>query len=202
MITSSTAALFHTRFRLSNFETGLIFLPNGLACILGAMATGAILNRDYRLTESRYLAAHQLPPGTKLDHSRKHLADFPVSRARLRSSWFLVPVFAIAVAGYGFTLESPRLVALGKPGMAPALALQALIAFTSTAIYTQNSALMVDLYPGASASATAVNNLARCLIGAAGVAAVQFIVNEVGEGPGFAGFAGVVVLFYPLLVAE
>jgi len=106
------------------------------------------------------------------------------------------------VAGYGFTLESPRLVALGKPGMAPAPALQALIAFTSTAIYTQNSALMVDLYPGASASATAVNNLARCLIGAAGVAAVQFIVNEVEEGPGFAGFAGVVVLFYPLLVAE
>ncbi|KAK0745472.1 major facilitator superfamily domain-containing protein [Schizothecium vesticola] len=202
MIASSTAALFHTRFGLSNFETGLIFLPNGVACILGTMATGAILNRDYRLTESSYLAAQQLPPGTKLDHSRKHLADFPVSRARLRSSWFLVPVFVISVAGYSFTVDSPRLVALRKPGVAPALALQALIAFTSTAIYTQNSALMVDLYPGASASATAVNNLARCLIGAAGVAAVQFIVNEVGEGPAFVGFAGVVVLFCPLLAAE
>lgn len=196
MITSSTAALFHERFALSDFETGLIFLPNGVACILGAMATGAILNRDYRLTEARYLATHQLPPGTKLR------ANFPVSRARLRSSWFLVPTFVTAVAGYGYSVNCPRLIALGKVGMAPALTLQALIAFTSTAIYTQNSALMVDLYPGASASATAVNNLARCLIGAAGVAAVQFIVNAVGEGPAFAGFAVVVVVFCPFLLAE
>ncbi|KAK1827420.1 major facilitator superfamily domain-containing protein [Podospora conica] len=202
MITSSTAAVFQDRFHLSDLETGLIFLPNGLACILGSSATGAILNRDYRHTEARYLATRPLPPGATMDHSPKHLADFPISRARLRSSWFLVPVFVVAVTGYGFTVDCARLVALGKAGMAPALALQALIAFTSTAIYTQNSALMVDLYPGASASASAVNNLARCLIGAVGVAVVQFIVDGVGEGPAFALFAGTVVLFCPLLVAE
>ncbi len=61
---------------------------------------------------------------------------------------------------------------------------------------------MVDLYPGASASAMAVNNLARCGIGAAGVAVVQFVVDAVGEGLAFVWFSGIVVACCPLLAAE
>jgi hypothetical protein len=45
-----------------------------------------------------------------------------------------------------------------------------------------NSALVIDLLPGKSASATAVNNLMRCSMGAAGVAVVQLVIDSTRLG--------------------
>ncbi|KAK0719206.1 major facilitator superfamily domain-containing protein [Lasiosphaeris hirsuta] len=199
MVTSSTTAIFQPRFGLTNLQVGLVFLPNGFACVAGSFLTGKLLDRDYVVVETAYRAAHGLPADVPLD--RKRLADdFPVSRARLRSSWGLVVAFVLAVGGYGFAVTSPVLE--GKKGMAVPLVLQFVIASTATAIFTQNSALMVDLYPGASASATAVNNLIRCGVGAAGVAVVQFIINAIGAGFTFLMFAGLTVVLSPLLWLE
>ncbi|KAK4187908.1 major facilitator superfamily domain-containing protein [Podospora australis] len=195
MVTSSTTALFQERYHLSNLQTGLIFLPNGAGCVLGSQLTGKVLDRDYKVVEARYRAGHGLSADVPLN--RKKLADFPVSRARLRSSWYLIILFVFSVAGYGFAISSPLLA--HKPGMGLPLFLQFVIAFTATAIFTQNSALMVDLYPGASASATAVNNLIRCSLGAAGVAAVQFIIDDIGAGVTFLIFAVITAVLTPLM---
>lgn len=65
------------------------------------------------------------------------------------------------------------------------------IAHTATAVFSLNGALAIDLYPGKLASAIAVNNLIRCLIGAAGVAVVQMIIDVLGPGVTFLVFAGV-----------
>ncbi|KAK5651635.1 hypothetical protein OQA88_11810 [Cercophora sp. LCS_1] len=138
MVTSSTTALFQPRFGLSNLQTGLIFLPNGAACVLGSYLTGKILDRDFKL-----LSLQSDGP--------------PIIRARLRSSFYLVPTFALAVGCYGFSIDSPLLLGQGKKGMVVPLMLQFVIAFTATAVFTANSALMVDLYPGKSASATATS---------------------------------------------
>lgn len=198
MITSSTAALFQPRFRLTDLQVGLIFLPNGVACVSGSYVTGKLLDRDYRIVEDAYRAQHNLDPSVPLD--RRNLADFPVSRARLRSSWYLIVLFVAAVAGYGFAVTSPLL--QQTKGIVLPLFLQFVIAFTATAVFTQNSALMVDLYPGASASATAVNNLMRCALGAAGVAGVQFIIDGIGAGVTFLMLAGVTTVMSPLMVLQ
>ncbi|KAK0658025.1 major facilitator superfamily domain-containing protein [Cercophora newfieldiana] len=195
MVTSSTTAIFQPRFGLSNLQTGLIFLPNGVACVTGSYLTGKLLDRDYRVVESEYRAAKGIPEGVELN--RKKFADFPVSRARLRSTWYLVVLFLLSVGGYGFSVESPRLAA--KPGMALPLFLQMVIAFTATAIFTQNSALVVDLFPGASASATAVNNLIRCSVGAVGIAVVQFAIDAIGAGISFFIFTVISAMLTPLL---
>lgn len=198
MVTSSTTALFQPRYGLSNLQVGLIFLPNGAGCVSGSYLTGKLLDRDYRIVEGAYRASHGIPSDVHLD--RKKLADFPVSQARLRSSPYLVVMFILAVGGYGFAIASSALAS--KPGMALPLLLQFVIAFTATAVFTQNSALMVDLYPGASASATAVNNLIRCAIGAAGVAAIQFIIEDIGAGIAFLIFAVITLVLTPLLQLE
>lgn len=199
MVTSSTTALFQGRFGLSNLQVGLIFLPNGAGCVAGSYLTGRLLDRDYRVVEAAYRRAHGLAGDAPLD--RKRLADFPVSRARLRSAWHLVGVFVAAVGGYGFAVSSGPLLRSGgrAAALAVPLVLQAVIAFTATAVFTQNSALVVDLYPGASASATAINNLVRCSIGAAGVAVVQFIIDAIGAGLTFLVFALVAAALSPLL---
>ncbi|KAK3335215.1 major facilitator superfamily domain-containing protein [Cercophora scortea] len=175
MVTSSTTALMQTRYSLTNLQVGFAFLPNGAGCVSGSYAAGKLLDRDYAFY-SRGVA---------------NSTTVPITRARLRSAWYLVPVFVLAVGGYGFAVVSGPL--------ALPLVLQFVIAFGATAIFTQNSALMVDLYPGASASATAVNNLVRCAVGAAGVAVVQPLVDGVGVGIAFLILAGVVVALVPLL---
>lgn len=198
MVTSSTTALFQPRYSLGNLQVGLIFLPNGVGCVGGSYITGKILDRDYRIVEAQYRMSHGLSADVPLD--RKKLADFPVSRARLRSTWYLVVLFVLSVGGYGYAMDSPVLAS--KAGMSVPLILQFVIAFTATAIFTQNSALMVDLYPGASASATAVNNLIRCAIGAVGVAVVQFIIDAIGAGITFLIFATITAALSPLIQLE
>ncbi|KAK4041846.1 major facilitator superfamily domain-containing protein [Parachaetomium inaequale] len=203
-VTSSTTALFQPRFHLTDLQVGLIFLPNGAGCIAGSCITGHLLDRDYRIVEAQYRASRGLPADAEINS--KKTSDFPISRARLRSAWYQVVLFVLAVGGYGFAISSPLLApapaSTARTGMAVPLVLQFIIAFTATGIFTQNSALMVDLYPGTSASATAVNNLIRCALGAAGVAAVQFVIDEIGAGVTFLVFAGLAVRLTPLLWLE
>lgn len=89
-----------------------------------------------------------------------------------------------------------------KTHLAVPIILQYLIAFCATGIFTINSALVIDLYPGASASATAVNNLMRCLIGAGGVAAVQPIIDALTPVWTFVLLSGITIALYPLVWIE
>lgn len=192
MVTSSTTALFQTRFHLSDLQVGLVFLPNGIASMLGSYLTGKLSKHDWAVMERRYRVDHGIPPAAAL--SRADLVDFPFARTRLRSIWWLLAVFVVATGLYGFSLQ---LDIIALP-----LILQFAISYTANSIFALNSTLVVDLYPRASASATAVNNLVRCLVGAGGVAVVQVLIDKVGSGPTFALWAGVTALLTPLLVLQ
>lgn len=54
--------------------------------------------------------------------------------------------------------------------------------WSATSVLTSNNALVVDLYPGNSASASAILNLSRCLMGAGGVAAVDPFLKAYNPG--------------------
>ncbi|PVH89914.1 MFS general substrate transporter [Cadophora sp. DSE1049] len=192
MVTSSTTALFQARFNLNDLQVGLVFLPNGAGCVAGSYLTGHLMDKDYKAIEARYRSAKGIIADTPLN--KKELVDFPIEESRLRNIWWIVLLFIISTATYGFSLKLNMI--------AIPLALQFFIAYTATAVFSLNSASVIDLYPGASASATAVNNLMRCSVGAAGVAVVQLVIDGVGEGAAFAGFAGITAACSPLLVLE
>jgi len=65
-----------------------------------------------------------------------------------------------------------------------------------------NSALIIDLFPGKSASATAVNNLMRCSVGAAGVAVIEMIIADLGSGLAFTCLAVITFICSPLVLLE
>ncbi|APA08040.1 hypothetical protein SS1G_00315 [Sclerotinia sclerotiorum 1980 UF-70] len=192
MVTSSTTALFSEHFNLSNLELGLIFLPNGFGCITGSYLTGMLMDYDYKVVESRYRKEHNVPADVTI--KANELLDFPIEVARMRNIWWIVLVFIVATGLYGYSLKLEI--------MALPLILQFFIAYTATAVFSLNSALIIDLYPGKSASATAVNNLIRCLLGAAGVAVVQLIIDVLGSGVTFLIFAGATFALSPLLMIE
>ncbi|WEW55285.1 hypothetical protein PRK78_000714 [Emydomyces testavorans] len=192
MVTSSTTALFKEHYKLNDLLTGLAFLPNGLGCVLGSYLTGRTMDNDYKKVEQRYIREHGLEEGKKLDKKSRG-NDFPIEKARLRSIWWIVGLFIIAMLGYGWTLNTV---------IAVPLILQFFIAYAATAVFNINSALVIDLFPGKSASATAVNNLVRCSVGAAGVAVVDLMIASFGAGPTFTGLGLLTVSCVPLVAME
>lgn len=61
-------------------------------------------------------------------------------------------------------------------------------------IFTAFGTLVVDCYPQLSSSATAANNLARCLMGAAGTACIKPLVKAINVGPAFTLLFGLEML--------
>ncbi|KAH9204150.1 major facilitator superfamily domain-containing protein, partial [Leptodontidium sp. 2 PMI_412] len=192
MVTSSTTDLFQSRFGLNDLQVGIAFLPNGAGCVAGSYLTGYLMDYDYRTVEAQYRKAKGIADDVKLN--KKTLSDFPIEKSRLRNIWWIVLVFVLTTAFYGFSLNLNQI--------AIPLLLQFFIAYSATAVFSLNSALIIDLYPGASASATAVNNLMRCSVGAIGVAFVQLIIDAIGAGPTFLLFALITLGLSPLLLVE
>jgi hypothetical protein len=149
------------------------------------------MDYNHRLTEREYCEQRGYPSGTRVN--LKSYPDFPIEVARMRNTWWIVGLFTVTTAVYGVSLRTH---------IAVPIILQYFIAFCATGIFTINSALVIDLYPGASASATAVNNLMRCLVGAAGVAAVQPMLDALTADYTFLLLAGITVFMLPLLWIE
>ena len=77
-----------------------------------------------------------------------------------------------------------------------------LVGLSVTSQFNCVSTLLVDMYPGASASATAANNLYRCLCGAAGTGFIEPLIAALGEGWAFTLLACLTLAFAPLLLLE
>jgi len=103
MITSSTSSLFKEEFGLSDVAIGLVFLPNGIGCVLGSLITGKIMDRDYKREAAMYRRKRGLPDDMEL--KQQEHPGFPIEKARLRSTYFLLAVFTAATGVYGFSVE-------------------------------------------------------------------------------------------------
>lgn len=172
----------------------MCFLPNGLGCIIGSTLAGRQLDKDFRLAETSYKYAKDLPRTFKLPKGNQP-DDFPLEATRLGQLPTMTAAFIFSVVIYGFSVAS------GQSLVVPLVA-QFIIGYSSTAILNLNNTLTVDLYPGKSAAATAVNNLARCLVGAIGVSFTELALGRIDAQWLFLILAGVVVLATPMAWAE
>jgi MFS family permease len=103
MITSSTASLFKEEYNLNEVLIGLCFLPNGLGCVLGSFITGRVMDGDYKREMERYRQRKQIQDGIHIKQQTH--PDFPIEKVRLRRTFLLTVVFAVATAVYGFSVE-------------------------------------------------------------------------------------------------
>lgn len=198
MVTSSTATvLLHEFPYLTQWQVGLCFLPNGFGCVLGSISTGYLLDKTFRSVESQYKTERGLDT---IDHDV--CTDFPFERARLLLMPYYSLAFIVALALYGPSYEFNDLRRYFAANLAASLGLQFFIAFTATAIFNINSTLLVDCFPNGSAGATATNNLFRCLVGAAGVSAIEPLIDAVRIRNAFLILTGIICLFSPLVVVQ
>jgi MFS family permease len=199
MVTSSTTTVLKQEFpTLTDIELGLCFLPNGVGCVLGSILTGKLMDHNFRLVAKHYRRQHQIPEDIVLKGDKY----FPYERARLSPMPYLSGVFIIVTALYGASYELNDVNREAVSNLLISLALQFLIAFTATAIFSINSAMMVDCFPSGGAGATAVNNLARCSLGAVGVSVVQPMIDAIRIRNTFVVLAAVTALCSPLVWIE
>ncbi|KAL4940474.1 hypothetical protein BDV06DRAFT_224047 [Aspergillus oleicola] len=201
-VMSSTTPLLLEAFPfLTQWQIGLCFLPNGLGCIVGSLSTGWFLNQSFTHAERSYKSAHGIPSTESLIPGVNDM-HFPYIKARMR----LMPLFSIilliSLALYGPSFEfrhGPTQFIGDGPDIAAPLVLQFVIGYSATAIFNVNSTVLIDLFPGRPAGATALNNLVRCLVGAAGVAGIEPLLKAIGVLRAFLVVAGVVGGCMPLL---
>lgn len=103
------------------------------------------------------------------------VANFPIEKARIQLIFPLIFIGSGACIGYGWALE--RQVSVAVP-----LVLSFFIGLCVTWPFQIMNLLIVDSYPGAPATATASNNLVRCLSGAAATASIEPIIRGIGRG--------------------
>ncbi|OZJ03507.1 hypothetical protein BZG36_05050 [Bifiguratus adelaidae] len=179
---SSVSLLFATIYGLNDLEIGLTFIASGVGCMVGTFATGKIMDRDYRVILRPLEAnAPEVKDRGKLDPS------FPIEAARMRSTWICMIILYICVILYGWMLEM-------RVHLAVPLVLQAIMGYCTTAIFNAISTLLVDLFPGSSASVSATNNLARCTLGAVATVVVQPAIDGIGVGWAFTVFGIIIVV--------
>jgi predicted MFS family arabinose efflux permease len=95
---ASLGTLFVQIYNLNQLQAGLVYLPFGIGCTLAAVASGKLIDRDYRKTAE----LHGLP----IDRVRgDDLRTFPIEQARLRSVFTPLVVSVTSVIAFGWALD-------------------------------------------------------------------------------------------------
>lgn len=183
VISTSIASEFQRNYGFNDFQISLVFLPFGAGSLISAFTTGKIIDWNY--------ARHAKRLNMPLQKSKQDdLSNFPIERARLEVSMPLLYVAATGIAGYGWLLEADVHVA------GPCVMLF-VIGYAIIAGFNCMSILMVDIYPGRPATATAANNLIRCLLGAVAISVLAPLIKVMGIGWTTTFFSGLFVVFSP-----
>ncbi|KAJ5259325.1 MFS general substrate transporter [Penicillium angulare] len=174
IMTGATTS-FHEVYHFNNIQTGLMYLPIGGGGIISAFTTGRIVDWNYR----RHAKRAGLPV---LKNVRQDLRNFNIEKVRLEVALPLYYVGIASVVAYGWILGR-------KMNIAASIILLLISGWALTSTSQVLNALMVDLWPGRSASATAAVNLFRCELGAAAAAAISPMSEAMGSGWAFTTLA-------------
>ncbi|KAJ9137469.1 Quinidine resistance protein 2 [Pleurostoma richardsiae] len=184
-IATTMPSQFSRLYGFDDLKVGLMYLPMAGGSVVAAFIIGPSINRNYR--------RHARRLGLPVDKTRQmNLSNFPVERCRLEVGLPLLALAAVVIIAWGWALEYNAPVAV--PCVLLFLMGVGMIGFNNT-----TNVLIVDIYPGRAGSATAANNLTRCLVGAVATAVILPMINAMGPGWAFTLIGLLYVVFSPSL---
>lgn len=186
-IASAMPTLFKNSYGYDEITVALMYLPLALGSILSALIVGPGINWNYK--------RHCQKLGIPVDRSRQQdLSNFPIERVRLEIGLPLLGISSLALIGWGWAMN--YVVHVSVPCIISCLVGMGMIGFNNT-----SNTLLIDIHPGKAGTATASNNLTRCLVGAGASAAIVPLMNAIGVGWSFT-IIGLIygVCFLPLML--
>ncbi|GLA31660.1 hypothetical protein AnigIFM63326_010340 [Aspergillus niger] len=167
VMTGATTS-FHDIYHLNDIDTGLMYIPIGAGGIVSAFTTGRLMDWNYR----RHAAQAGLPV---IRNVRQDLTNFNIEKVRLQVGLPMYYACIASMIAYGWVLGH-------KVNLAAPVILLFICGWSLNATSQVLNAILVDLWPGRSAAATAASNLFRCELGAAASAAITPMSEAMGQG--------------------
>ncbi|OAA80742.1 general substrate transporter [Akanthomyces lecanii RCEF 1005] len=170
-ITAAMPVLLHRRYHLNETQVGLMYLPIAGGSIIAAFAAGRLMTWNYK----RHCAMAGLP----FDRSRQmDMTNFPIERVRLEIGIPLVLLAGACLISWGWAIHFHAHIAV-------LCVIMVFLGIGLIGMTNSMNVLLVDMHPGKAGTATAANNLTRCLIGAGATAAIIPLERAIGVGKAF-----------------
>ncbi|ORY71908.1 major facilitator superfamily transporter [Pseudomassariella vexata] len=167
-VQTSLAPIFGLQYGFNPFEVGLCFLAGGAGVIAAGFVSGKLMDWNYK-----HVAREA---GLPIDHVHgDDVERFPIEQARTRGSIVIILVSLCIVIGYGWVIEV-------RTHPAVPLVFQACIGCKSATLHQIYGALIVDIFPGRTATAAASKNIMRCTLAGILVAVLDPLVGALGYG--------------------
>ncbi|KAI9704058.1 MAG: hypothetical protein M1820_005680 [Bogoriella megaspora] len=187
-VTASIPARFAENYGYSVIDISLIFIPLGVGSLISAFTIGKMMDWNYR--------RHALKLGLSVEKGKKSqqhdMSKFPMERARLEIAMPLLYLGAAITVAYGWCVQA-------RTHVSGPIILLLVLGYALVAGFQSLSVLIVDLNRSKPATASAANNLVRCLFGAGASAVVNPLTEAIGYGWTCVIAAGIWVAFTPLL---
>lgn len=185
MVMTTLSEQLASRFSFDSITIGLCYLPLGFGSLLSRWTAGQLFDWNFR--------RHARKLGISLDLSKQQTIEvFPIERIRLEICIPMIYVSCGTVLAYAWTMTSKS----SLVGIEVALFFQGL--FFSGVLQGLNT-LIVDTHSDMPATATAANNLLRCLLSAGGSAVAPLMIEKIGIGFMGVFISGVWLVFSPSL---
>ncbi|QUC16344.1 uncharacterized protein UV8b_00585 [Ustilaginoidea virens] len=170
-IGTAIPSLFAERYDYDGIEVGLMYIPLAVGSVAAATIVGPLFNRNFkRHCIKRGIPYHQ---GQQQD-----LSNMPIEQARMEIGVPLLCLTGGGLISWGWAMHAESHVAV--PCALSFVLGVGLIGYNNT-----TNILLADVHPGRAGTATAANNLARCLVGAGASAAIVPLIDAIGVGPAF-----------------
>ncbi|KAH8657705.1 major facilitator superfamily domain-containing protein [Xylariales sp. PMI_506] len=173
------------RFGFSAVQTGLCYLPLSIGSIASRWTCGFLIDWNFR--------RHARLAGIELvDNKQQNMNELPIEKMRLQITIPMVYISCGTVLAYGWTMQSQASLA----GIEVSLFFLGL--FLSGGLNALNT-LVIDTHSESPATASAANNLFRCLMSAGGTAIAVPLIDRIGIGLTSVFISAVWCAFTPLL---
>jgi hypothetical protein len=184
-ITASLPSLYAEIYHFNSLQIGLCYLSFGVGCSCAALSNGQLLDRNFQRWARKLNV--EIKKGRQTD-----LKDFPIEKVRLQIAFPMLYTACVLMLIYGWILE------INGP-LAAAVVVLFFLSFCVTVAFNVTSTLLIDFYPKAPATATAANNLMRCLLGAGATGVITPMIDAMGRGWCFTFLSLFLVASSPML---
>lgn len=186
MALTSISSMEKAPYNYSIIHVGLVYLPQGIFCLIGPFLTGYLLNAYYRRCHAQYEKKYGSLP-------KSERPPFNIYMTRLAICLPLALLIIVGLLIFGWCLHFHM-------NVASIIISSILISFAAASFQSAATTLLVDLYPGKGSTLTSCMNLVRCLLGALFVGVLDKMTKSMGLGGCYTFMAALCLLSNVLLV--
>ena len=184
-ILTGIPSVFANTYHLSTVIIGLVYLPFGVGSVVAALVFGKIMDWNYR----RHAKRLGFP---LIKNKATDLRYFPLELVRLEQAIPIQILSGATIISYGWAIAA-------HAHLSVPLILLGIYGFVIIGVFQLTNALLIDLHPKETATASAASNLVRGLLGAGAAAIVgPMLESMLGRGGTYTIVGGILVLFCPM----